>query len=416
MYLSQIDIKEGTRAISNYAFSDAMFVGIGISLPSTLTYIGRGAFYNCFMAGGFGGGQNIEYIDDYAFYGCSGAWFFSSSQEKGVTQIPSKVKYIGRSAFYQCSAMIGLKIPASVEYIGPYAFYGCQNLGDSGQIYESIEAMKNGEDPLKGPVLFQEGVKYIGDRAFQGCNAIVEIKLPKSLEYIGSRAFYNCTKLESVSFGDGTVTLDIPDYTFYKCENLKTLIISQNIKSIGNYAFRGCTALESIIMGDQLESIGDYAFYGCTGIKEIRFANSVKSIGKYAFKGCVRVDSVVLPKTLENIGKHAFYGLNTATFFCEPETILPYWNERWNSSYRAVLWGCTLSEDKSYVVSFTKNTTTYDNLSAPDATLTPEREGYTFAGWATAPEATEVVYTADKLAEVQDGTTLYAVWTQITTD
>ncbi len=416
IYMSQIDIKEGTRAISNYAFTDTLFMGNGILFPSTLSYIGRGAFYNCYMAGGFGGGANLEYIDDYAFYGCSSAWFFASANEPGVTQFPSKLKHIGRSAFYQCTAMIGLKIPAMVEYIGPYAFYGCTNLGDSGVVYASVEAMKNGDPTLKGPIIIQEGVKYIGDGAFQGCTGIVEVNLPKSLEYLGTRAFYNCTKLESVSFGDGTVALDIPDYTFYKCENLTNLVISQNIKSIGKCAFKGCSSLENIIMGEQMESIGDYAFYGCTGVKEIYISDSVRYIGSYAFKGCVRVDSVVIPSDVETIGKHAFYGLNTATFFCESDTINPYWNERWNSSYRAVLWGCVLSEDKTYVVSFVKNAEAYDNLSAPDATLAPEREGYTFAGWATEPESEEVVYTADKLSEIPDGTALYAVWNEATTD
>ena len=180
-------------------------------------------------------------------------------------------------------------------------------------------------------------------------------------------------------------------------------------------------------MGDKLETIGNYAFYGCVNVKTIVFSASVKSIGNYAFKGCAMVDSIVLPAKvttvdgitttvsgIETIGKHAFYGLHSVTFFAEPDSICPYWNERWNSSYRAILWGCELSEDKSYVVSFTKDKDLYDNLSAPDATLTPERAGYTFAGWATDAEATTVVYAANQLAEIPDGTTLYAVWTQNT--
>ena len=407
VYSTQIDLKKGTRAIANYAFSEAPLF-CGVLFPDSLEYVGRGAFYGCFGLAGVGGSQNLKVIDDYAFSGCRTLWAYATPTEKGVANFPPSLKYIGRSAFYQCEMLIGVKIPASVEYIGDYAFYGCANLGDGGNVWASIEDMKNGAPTLKGPVLFQEGnLKYLGDRAFQSCTGIVEVELPGSLEYIGSRAFHSCKKLQTLKFGEGTTAVDIPDYTFYNCENLQNLTFSQNIRHIGSHAFKGCKALESIVMGDQLESIGNYAFYGCENVKEIVFSTSVKSIGNYAFKGCVRVDSVVLPATIETIGKHAFYGLNTATFFAEPDAIKPYWNNRWNSSYRAIFWGCTLSEDKSYVVSFVKNVNTYDNLSSPDATLTPERDGYTFVGWSTADGTT---YTADRIAEVADGTTLYSVW------
>ena len=416
VYTTQIDIKKGTRAIANYAFSEAPLY-CGVLFPDSLEYVGRGAFYGCYGLAGVGGSQNLKVIDDYAFSGCRGLWAYATPTEKGVANFPPSLKYIGRSAFYQCESLIGLKIPASVEYIGDYAFYGCANLGDGGNIWASIEDMKNGAPTLKGPVLFQEGnLKYLGERAFQSCTGIVEVELPGSLEYIGSRAFHSCTKLQTLKFGEGSAAVDIPDYTFYNCENLQTITFSQNIRHIGSHAFKGCKSLESIVMGDKLESIGNYAFYGCENVKEIVFSSSVKSIGNYAFKGCVRVDSVVLPSTVETIGKHAFYGLNTATFFAEPDAIKPYWNERWNSSYRAIFWGCTLSEDKSYVVSFVKDVTKYDNLSSPDATLTPERDGYTFIGWSTVEGSEAAEYTADQVKDVADGTTLYSVWKQNTTE
>ena len=41
----------------------------------------------------------------------------------------------------------------------------------------------------------------------------------------------------------------------------------------------------------------------------------------------------------------------------------------------------------------------------------PRRAGYTFVGWATAPEG-EVVYAAADVATAPVGTTLYAVYTE----
>ena len=64
----------------------------------------------------------------------------------------------------------------------------------------------------------------------------------------------------------------------------------------------------------------------------------------------------------------------------------------------------------SYVVSYTYSLNKFSNYDTPDAALKPERAGYYFAGWTTTEGATEVVYKADQLLEVAEGTVLYAVW------
>ena len=415
MYTSQINIREGTRGIANYAFSEKTIIlyGIGVAFPKSLKIIGTGAFYNCEQLGGTGWYDGIEYIGDYAFYDCQAAWFSRyTGNVPAVTILPSNVKYLGRSAFYNCKGMVGVEIGDKVETIGAYCFYGCENLGDSGQIYESLEAFRNGEPPLKGDVVIPEGVKFIGDRAFQGCSAIVEINLPSTVTALGDRVFYKCNKLEKVVFGDGIV--DIPDYTFYKCEQLKEVYISDSVETIGAYAFRGCISLKDLTIGNSVTFIGKGAFYGCESLREIVIPVSVKTLGEYAFRGCTGVDTIVVPSTVETMGRHAFYGMTNVTVFTDvafEEGILPpYWNERWNSSYRPVLWGCELSEDMTYVVSYTVSVNKISNADALGATFKPERAGYTFLGWATAEGSTEVVYTAEQLSEIAEGTVLYAVW------
>ena len=413
MYVTQLTVKDGTRGIADYAFSDSMPFQIGIALPKSLRIIGTGAFYNLQYVGGFGWYDGIEYIGDYAFYGCQSAWFSRfKGNVPGVAILPIKLEYLGRSAFYNCKGMVGVEIGPNVEYIGAYCFYGCDNLGESGQIYESIESFQNGEPPLSGDVVIADGVTAIGDRAFQSCSAIVSIELPASVTSIGDRVFYKCDKLKKVVFNDGIV--NIPDYTFYRCENLKEVHISDSIETIGAYAFRGCTSLKDISIGKSVTYIGKGAFLDCTSITEIVIPASVKYVGEYAFRNCTGVKTIIVPTTVETIGRHAFHGLKNTTLFSDAKfengNYPPYWNERWNSSYRPVLWGCVLSEDLSYVVSYTASANKISNSDTPDASLSPERSGYTFLGWATAEGSTEVAYTADKLLEVPEGTVLYAVW------
>ena len=418
VYISQINVKEGTRGIANYAFSDESIIlyGNGVALPESLRIIGMGAFYNCEQLRGIGWYNKIEYIGDYAFYDCKGLWFtnwgIGYETDPGITRIPDTVKYIGRSAFYTCEMMIGVEIGSMVEYIGPYAFYGCKNLGDSGEIWISIEAMRNGEPPLRGDVIISDGVQFIGDRAFQSCSNVREFIIPDTVTSLGNRVFYKCDNLEKVVIGEGIV--NIPDYTFYKCENLIEAVISDSVETIGEYAFRGCISLQELTIGQSVTFIGKGAFFGCESVREIVIPATVKTLGEYAFRGCTGVDSIVLPSTVETIGRHAFYGLKNVTVFTDvkfEEGILPpYWNERWNSSYRPVLWGCTLSEDMTYVVSYTYSVNKLSNPDSLDATFKPEREGYTFMGWATAEGSTEVVYKPDQILTVTEGTVLYAVW------
>ena len=118
---------------------------------------------------------------------------------------------------------------------------------------------------------------------------------------------------------------------------------------------------------------------------------------------------IVIPNSVETIGKHAFYGANKATVFCEAESIPAYWSERWNSSYRPVVFGCKLSTDKSFVASITLTDGAYDNLDAVDVTFAPSRDGYKLIGWSD-KENGAVVYTAENVINAPKDTVLYAVW------
>ena len=397
-------IKDGTRGIANYCFYNAMVIG-SIDMPDTVEYIGRAAFY---CVGIMSQVQielsaNTKYIGDYAFYYASLAWFKTNDVCDGITRIPDGVEYIGRSAFYGCEAMVGLEIPGSVKTIGDYAFYGCYNLG------ESIIPV-SADDPetfMVGHVIFGEGIESIGSRAFQNCTGIAQIVIPDSVTYMGRCAFYKCDNIKSVKLGSGLKT--VPEYAFYKSLELESVILSDGVETVEKYAFRGCEAMTSLYLSRNITSIGDYAFYGCSKLSSIEIPSKVKSIGSYAFRGCGEATSIVIPNSVETIGKHAFYGANKATVFCEAESIPAYWSERWNSSYRPVVFGCKLSTDKSFVASIKLTDGAYDNLDATNVTFAPSRDGYKLLGWSD-KENGAVVYTAENMINAPKDTVLYAVW------
>lgn len=394
------EIKEGTKGIAEYSFVDCILIQ-EITLPDSLQYIGRGAFYGCgvYFMMSVNIPKGLKEIGDYAFYECPSLTLRNEFKDA------KNLERIGRSAFYGAQFLAAKEIQADedgyaipipgrldltgVNEIGDYAFFGCA----------SIETLMIGN-----------GVEKIGNRVFHSNASLKTVQISNSVTEMGIRVFYKCEALETVMIGNGMK--EIPDYTFYGCKALKNVVFATGggIERVGRYAFRDCVKLSEINFGDSLKVMDDYSFFGCSGLTELVIPNTVESIGKYAFRNCSSLTSVVIPETLVTIGKHAFYGAKIATFYCEAEEIPAYWDNRWNSSYRPVVWGCELSEDDTYVVSFEKDTKNITNSELLNAISAPTRAGKTFGGWALTPDSTEAAYTTETIASAPEGVTLYAIW------
>lgn len=406
-----VRLQDGTRGIAAYTFANQGFSLV--SMPDSLEFVCRGAFYKSVVSL-VSLSPSIKVIDDYAFYECSITNF---GGENFDLVIPEGTVYIGRSAFYKCSYIVCLTVPGSVETIGAYAFYGCNNLGATVNVQLGDGKDENGEEiepeviTVVGKMELGDGIVSIGERAFQNCVSLVEVDIPDSVTSLGIRVFYKCASLTTVTLGKGVK--NIPDYAFYKCVSLETVNTPSTLETVGNYAFRGCGALKTFGM-QNVRSIGRYAFYACAALEEIVLPSSLTAIGDYAFRGCTGASAVILPASVETIGKHAFYGLKTTSFYSNSDIIKPYWDSRFNSSYRPFFWGCTLSEDGTYVVSFTAGTKDerdlLENADAQNGISDPYRRGFTFRGWATDATSKTVVYTSENVDEAPAGTVLYAVW------
>ena len=96
-------------------------------------------------------------------------------------------------------------------------------------------------------VQIQNGVKNIGDNAFENCTNLTAVTIPNSVTRIDYDAFSGCTGLTSIT-------------------------IPYSVTSIGNYAFYNCTGLTSIAIPDSVKIIGSSAFYECTSLTEIDFS------------------------------------------------------------------------------------------------------------------------------------------------
>ena len=178
---------------------------------------------------------------------------------------------------------------------------------------------------------------------------------------------------------------------------------------IGSYAFYRCEGLQTVSLGN-IERIGSFAFYGDSAITEIVIPENVSFIGKQAFRNCKGLTAVVLSSEVETIEQHAFYGCHALTLYVESATLPTTWHKYWNSSYRPVVFGCTLSEDSSYVLYVEKGTVA--NLNTSNSLSDPIRAGYTFVGWGNSATTDVPAFTSANLSEAEAGKKLYAIWAE----
>ena len=58
-----------------------------------------------------------------------------------------------------------------------------------------------------GDVVIPEGVKSIGDSAFEYCKSLTSIVIPESVTSIGDSAFWRCSSLTSVVIPEGVKSI-----------------------------------------------------------------------------------------------------------------------------------------------------------------------------------------------------------------
>lgn len=393
MYDIPADAKEtitldNVRGIADYAFYNCKSLRT-VENSAQVVHLGRGAFYGCNRLTSFVMNTNLKVIDDYAFYGCSNLM---------LSRLPTTLQTIGRAAFYGCEQLEKIDMPSRLTSVGDFAFYGCKNMTG---------------------VSLGSGIGEIGEYTFYGCNRLESVTIPANVKKIGKSAFSGCTSLAELTIEEGVE--EIGDFAFRSNNSLTSIELPDSVKKVGDCSFLQCESVERIDLGS-VEEIGDFAFAENFNVKSLVVPESVKTIGQAAFyylgvnanndsmpaNGC----SVIISGSPEKIEAHAFYGCNFTTIYANDENRDADWGTGWNSSRRPTIWGVTLSEDKSYVVSITINENTFENYDVLNAPAAPQREGYEFAGWSLIAGSSEVAYTILDVVTAPVGTTLYAVYIQ----
>ena len=284
--LGSVTISNGVTLIEDNAF---WLSGLtSVTIPTSTTHIGLGAFAGTYLAAitvapqnlfysstngvlfdknqttliQFPGGQLESYIIPSSVTTIA-TEAFTFSGPASVT-IPSSVTTLDRSAFYQCF-LANIMIPASVTNImgsGPFAYspsLGAITVASQNLFYSST----NG-------VLFDKNqttlIQYPAGKAGH-------YTIPSNVSSISEDAFYGCRKLNGVTI-PGNVT-SIGQNAFDQCDGLVSVTIPGSITNIGPQAFWLCSSLTNVTISNGVISIGGYAFYYCRSLASIYFTGNV---------------------------------------------------------------------------------------------------------------------------------------------
>ncbi len=111
------------------------------------------------------------------------------------------------------------------------------------------------------------GLQEIEAFAFAYCENLASIKLPSNIKSIGNQAFHN-TNLYSIEIPEGVTT--IFGAAFYDCKQLSSVILPSTLLRISTNAFNGCSNLRFITIPESVTEFGSYTFNNCTALTQVR--------------------------------------------------------------------------------------------------------------------------------------------------
>jgi hypothetical protein len=284
-------------------------------MPSTVTKIGYGAFYNCKALSHVEIPPALEELERGAF------------NNSGITSaiLPDTLTNLGTEVFSGCENLEALRLPAGMTELGQSLLSGCSNLKE---------------------LVLPEGITSLGSFALSRLDNLEKLHLPSTLVSVYGDAFGFMPKLKELTVAEGNPTL-YAEGPFLMNRN-GTLVrafaygeLPDGITSIGPYAFYNCSGWDVLTIPEGVVTIEEHAFYSAA-VNRIDLPRSLQKIGQYAFSRA-EIKNIFLPATITSIDYYVFELCPClTTIYAEPLWRPSGWSSGWNNHYRGIIvWGAT---------------------------------------------------------------------------
>ena len=345
--LANVSLHEGLTTIGARAFLNCKLTDI--TIPSTVTSIGNGAFKgnpttsvtwlpkNC----------SIGSDDSAPFYSTSSlitsfvfgdsvqtvpAYICKNMSKLDTIVLPPSVKSLGQNAFMYCTSLKSINLPVTQKTLPVSFFEGCTAL-ETIVLPATLTTIST--DAFYGctklaNVSLHEGLTTIGARAFLNCK-LTDITIPSTVTSIGNGAFkgnpttsvtwlpktcsigtgedapFYSTSSQITSYIFGDSVKSIPGYLCYKMNKVQNIVLPESLTTIGQYAFNGCSLLKDVTIPASVSSINTYAFAFCTSIKHFEFPAGITTLATSVLEGSTALEEVIIPASVTTINQDAFY-------------------------------------------------------------------------------------------------------------
>lgn len=240
----------------------------------------------------------------------------------GHVVIPDEVTEIRERVFRDRADLTGITLPEGLRRVGQSAFEGCTGL--TGMYFpkqvEKIDIHAFQDCAGLRQITVENGDIVIANNAFDGCTGLTQVALPRVLAHDPS-AFYRM----SVSINEYFVVENGLLTGYYGPGG--DLMIPDEVTAIeGTYGgdsgmfspFQNNTRLTSVTIPAGVTAIPMSLFSGCTSLTRVTMLGQVKSLGDCAFAGCGNLTDISLPDSVTNIGSHCFDNCKSLTGMALP--------------------------------------------------------------------------------------------------
>ncbi len=304
--------------------------------------------------------SSVKTVSPFAFSGCSSLEVFTVSEKNtyykaadnaicsydgitlvcvpgavsGTYTISDEIKTVLCGAIGYNYGITAVTLGKSTEFIEQGAFEGCTSLTSfkvnpenkhfravNGSLYSydksSFVLCPTGSS---GEISISVGTEKIYANAFYKCNQLKKIIVPKSVKSIDPTAFFTAGALTEISIdtsnsvyrsvGGCVYTSDMKTLVCVPCGLKDELTVEDVTETIGEYALAN-SSLSNIGLPYKLKNISAYAFYGADSLASLVLTPYVETLGEHCFDNCSGI-VIYSPDGITSIGVNDFNG----KFYC----------------------------------------------------------------------------------------------------
>ena len=359
--IQKVIVGEGVTTISEEAFANYKdyYKINSVTLPKSLTSIGRQAFYDCWAISSIQFPSHLESIGDIAFASCTGL---------SSIDLPASLKYLGYHAFMSCNGIVNIYVhwtsfdgvnidstpferDPAITYLHfpsggrdlysnhPYwKYFQLKEEEQSGscgnglswhynEITKTLTISKTGEgdgrmndysnfdknqpwaqfaDEMQH-VVVEDGVTYLGTDFLHSNNKVETVSLGKDVSAIANFPSISAGVLPSLT----SFTVDPENPVYDSRDNCNALIETATNKLLIGH--------KVTVIPNTVTTIGKGAFYYCTNLRSINIPDNVVSIDAKAFQFCMGLDTIVIGAGVTSFGEYCFSRTTIKSFTVSPE-------------------------------------------------------------------------------------------------